>query len=118
MTTGEGIALAIGGIAVVGGGVYLLTRKPVAGSTASGTRPVPKGAAATVGTAAVALGSGLGGLLTSLFGPSKSAPTTATIQGATQPSVNAETQSWNNTGTSTFDQLAEGDQAMGVEGPY
>jgi hypothetical protein len=118
MTTGEGVALAVGGALVVGGAVYLMSRKPIVASSGNaGIRSVPKQQAAPVGTAALAIGSGLGGLLTTLFGPSKSAPTTAAISGVSQLPQPAA-QSWNNTGTSTFDQLAAGDEAEGVEGPF
>lgn len=91
MTTGESIALAVGGAAVVGGALYLLTRKPVAPvSSTVGTRPL----APAVGAGIVGLFSGLGSGLVNIFKGSGSTPTTAAIANQPIPNDAAAVQSW------------------------
>ena len=116
MTTGESIALGIGAVAVVGGGLYLLTRKPVAPSKATA---VGRAIAPVVGTGITALFTGLGAGLVNVFkGSDPSTPTTAAIANQPIPDDSASVQSWNATSSSTFDQLATEDSQAGFEGPF
>jgi hypothetical protein len=85
MTTGETVALVAGGIVVVGGGLYLMSRKPMT-ATSTGLKPVLPQQNAPVGTAVVALGAGLGSLLSGLF--TSKAPAATVIQSAPIPSGN------------------------------
>lgn len=114
MTTGETIALGVGGAVLVGGALYLLTRKPVPASGTVASRSI----APVAGAGIVGLFSGIGSGLVNIFSGSNSTPTVAAISNQPIPSDAAAQQSWNNTSSATFDQLAAGDAAMGVEGPF
>jgi len=114
MTTGESIVLVIGGTALVGGALYLLTRTPVPAPTGAASRSL----APVAGAGIVGLFSGLGSGLVNVFGGSGSTPTVAKVASVPIPDDSAAVQSWNNTSSSTFDQLAAGDEAQGIEGPY
>ena len=117
MSKGGTVALALGGVALVGGGAYLLLRKPVV--TTAGTRAKPQ-VAAPAGSAVAALAAGGISAIMSFFGSgTKSAPTTSVING--QPIVapdQAAQSAWNNTSEGDFADLAAGDAAMGIEGPF
>jgi predicted lipid-binding transport protein (Tim44 family) len=115
MSTGTTIAI-VGGVVAVGA-VALIALRPSAAKAAPARKPASSGPSA--GTLIAGLGGSLvsrisgdlTGALTNLFGGSKSQTITATAS-------SSPASAWNSTETDTFDELAAGDAAMGVEGPF
>jgi len=119
MSTGTTIAI-VGGVVAVGA-VALIALRPSAAAAAATPRKTPASSGPSAGTLIASLGgslvSRLGGDLTgaisNLFGSSKAPSSTITATSSSSPA-----SAWNNTSTETFDELAAGDAAMGVEGPF
>lgn len=109
-------------VAVIGLALYLLMSKTAPKIVTVSRPPASAGAGTTLKNDVSAVGSlltGLGGLFkTSSSGPAIPGSTTPAIPGPTSTQIAQQESAWNNESSSDFDSLAEGDAAMGVEGPF